>query len=471
MSACNFDVKSFEINAPMINDAIGNHEVEVKTQKEFNEHVNTRYPFLKNINMSETNMCLAGGFCRSILLKQRLKDLDFFFYGDYNDQEYLANFKRALNSALVSLSKYYENIKFLIMYKPLFNVFEIVCVRDPTDFLKQDYSLDNFKQYDFKSLHRYDKYTVIDPDSGKIYRKKSKYDAETEDTSAEDTENKNFSNYFEDGDITGVKMVLRVQFILAKYKTIKDILYNFDMYPCQITYDGEITYFTEKSEMALKYMVNIINEENYSELFDYRVSKYFIYGFSIVLPELDMTKVRVNRNVQISGLQFKVTYIQGNMITVEKNSQIKKQLDSLQSVEEKNVKKGKALYKSILFCSLVSLLRYVKINDINYLFSNDIKLPDDDGHMKFTESESKIHFIERLDTRKAGEDIYRHFRIPNHGSQYATSTSDAKNIMMGTTLSDTNIDTHVDTHNDTHIDNHTHSNTHSDDNNSDFDDI
>lgn len=439
MSDCNFNVTSFEINCPMVNDSIGNRHIELKTQEEFNEHVEKRYPFLKEIDMKSVNMCLAGGFCRSILLKQRLKDLDFFFYGDLNDEQYMINFRQALNNTLQALNKHYDGmgVKFLIMYKPLFNVFEIVCVKDPTNFLKEDYNLDNFKQYDFKSLHRYDKYTIIDPDSGKLYRKKNKYSHPNEDTKMENIENKDFSNYFEDGDINGIRMVLRVQFILTKYKRIENILHGFDMYPCQVAYDGHITHFTEKSEMAYKYMINVINENNYSELFDYRLSKYFIYGFSIVLPELDISKVRVNRELQISGLRFMVTYIQDNMITVEKNSQIKKQLDSLQSVEQKNAKKGKALYKSVLFCSLISLLRYVKINEINYIFSDKIMLPDADGTMKFMESTAKVHFIDKLDTRKSGEDIYRHFRI-EHNSQfghstYATGVSSAKKIMTKTT--------------------------------------
>jgi hypothetical protein len=51
---------------------------------------------------------------------------------------------------------------------------------------------------------------------------------------------------------------------------------------------------------------------------------------------------------------------------VEHNSHIADKIDSNERIEQKNIIKGKVLYKSSLFCSLVSLLRYVKINDIKY---------------------------------------------------------------------------------------------------------
>jgi hypothetical protein len=57
------------------------------------------------------------------------------------------------------------------LYKPLFNVFEIVCVHDPNNFFTPNYKLDNFTRYDFKSLHKFDKYTIIDPETSNVYRR------------------------------------------------------------------------------------------------------------------------------------------------------------------------------------------------------------------------------------------------------------------------------------------------------------
>jgi len=407
-----FTVNSYEIDAPTIHDALGNRKIEITSQEEFNHAVETKYPFLKDLDM--TGACLAGGFCRSVLLKQRLKDLDFFFYGYGESEEehsrYLENFRRLLNDICQAAKKWNEGVKFLVMYKPLFNVFEVICVTDPDNFLKNDYTLDNFKQYDFKSLHRFDKLTIIDPETGKVYRRKRPWDEKKEDTSFEDLENRDFTNYFEDGDVTGVKMILRIQFILAKFKTKEDILENFDMYPCQVLYDGQTTYFTKKAHQAYKYMINVVNENNYSDLFDYRLSKYFAYGFSIVLPELELARAYSGSSLTISKLTFRVNQVRNKLITVEKNSQIKQLLDSLQHIEKKNADKGKALYKSALFCSLVSVLRYVKINDINYIFTDQVILPEVDGQMKFRESTVKVHFINKINSRKPGEDLYGAFR-------------------------------------------------------------
>jgi hypothetical protein len=80
MTECNFDVNGYNITAPYIQEPISSRFMEIKTQEEFNAHVYKRYPFLSSLDM--TNACLAGGFCRSILLKQRMKDFDFFFIGE-----------------------------------------------------------------------------------------------------------------------------------------------------------------------------------------------------------------------------------------------------------------------------------------------------------------------------------------------------------------------------------------------------
>jgi len=74
------------------------------------------------------------------------------------------------------------------------------------------------------------------------------------------------------------------------------------------------------------------------------------------------------------------------------------------------LKKGKSLYKSSLFCSLVSLLRYVKINDISYKFTRDIIVPNEQGKIIFEESEETIGFIDKIDSRIKNHDWYSSYR-------------------------------------------------------------
>lgn len=272
MSDCLFDTIAYTIQVPYIQEAIGSRSIEIKTQEEFNNVITHRYPFLNRLDWN--GVCLAGGFCRSILLRQRLKDFDFFLYGE-NHKE---NFNRFLKQILQVFKEQDEKLKLLIMYKHQFNVFEVVCVHDPNNFFGEEYKLDNFKQYDFKSLHLFDRYTVIDPKTGIVYRQRNKFTrrrVEIDPAIAETCiESKDFSNYFEDGDISGVRMKYRLQFVLTANKNIESIFSNFDMYPCRVAWDGEKTWFTNKSEHAYKYMINIVNENNYSTLFDHRLSKY-----------------------------------------------------------------------------------------------------------------------------------------------------------------------------------------------------
>jgi hypothetical protein len=68
------------------------------------------------------------------------------------------------------------------------------------------------------------------------------------------------------------------------------------------------------------------------------------------------------------------------------------------------------MYKSSPFCSLVSLLRYVKINDINYRFTKDKIVPNKDGTMKFKETECTIKFLDDFSPIIKDFDWYKHLR-------------------------------------------------------------
>jgi len=218
--------------------------------------------------------------------------------------------------------------------------------------------------------------------------------------------NGDISNYFEDGDVTGIRMRERLQFILTKYNTINDIFNTFDMYPTMVAWNG-ITYLTPETEFAYKYMINIVNEKNYSDLFDFRLNKYFTYGFSIVLPELDIKQINNVYNFTLNTNEFKIKSIQGNAIFSEVDSHINDKIQSINSLEKQN---NKSLYQSTLFCSLVSLLRYIKINNIPYKFSENLLLFND-NNVQFRESLENIKFIDKINSRINNNDFYEYLRI------------------------------------------------------------
>jgi hypothetical protein len=433
MNDCHFDTVAYTINSPYIQEALGTRSIEVKTQEEFNKIVYFRYPFLKEVNLD--NVVIAGGFCRSILLKQKMKDFDFFIH-DENDN-HMNIFNRLLKDTLTSIKKQHPTVKFLSMYKHLFNVYEVVCVLDPNNFFKENYCLDNFDKFKFNSLHIYDRNTIIDPESGKVYRLKKSFrkthrlhissddEISDEDEINELIKNKDYSNYFEDGDVNGVRMIYRLQFILTKNKNIENIFDGFDLYPSRVAFDGSTTYFTKKSEQAYKYMINVINENNYSTLFDTRISKYFTYGFSIVLPEFNIDTIKNDKVLLLGTNKFNITHILDKCIMVEHNSHLLSKIQSIEALEKKNLANGKSLYKSSLFCSLVSLLRYVKINNVSYLLTNDYISPKEDGTMKFQESDETIQFIDKIESRIPNNDFYGKYRINTNTYSDSSSESDS----------------------------------------------
>lgn len=410
---------SYQIDEPHIKQLLGNYNIAIDNQEDFNNYTFERFKFLENLKMKDYDAYLAGGFCRSVLLKQKLKDLDIFFTGD----KYEENFTRLLPDLLTEIKNYYNSkgcsIKFVYAYKPLFNVFEVDVVSDPKDFFDENYNLDNFKQYDFKSLHKFDKYIVIDPKTGTVYRKDTKYSklkkidnkTLTEEKAKElGLESTDFSNYFEDGDVHGIRILQRVQFILYQFGNVQDIFKRFDMYPSMVAWDGEKTVFSEEGAFAFKYMINVVNENFYSTLYGHRLGKYFTYGFSPVLPLLDIKKLNNYSTITFDETRFKVRMILDNQIICETNSHMQDKISSIESLEKKNAKEGNSLYKSSLFCSFVSLLRYIKIENIPYKFTGNILTLDDDKSFTFITSKEQVKFIDNINSRVPGHDLYKSLR-------------------------------------------------------------
>lgn len=378
---CNFNVSSYEIMAPTLMQSINNYEIIIKNQEDFNKYVYFKYPFLEKVDLKKYGAYIAGGFCRSILLKQKVKDLDFFITGDGYEEK----FNGLLSNVLEEIKKHYEGeseIKLLYMYKPLHNVFEVIVVEDKNDFFKDTYNINNFDKYKYLSLKTYNKSVSYNP--------RNSYE-----------ENDSVKNYFEDEINNDIKIKHRLQFILTKNKDIENVMLNFDMYPSRVAWNGN-TYFTKKSEMAFKYMINIINKNNSSELFSHRLNKYYSYGFGIVLPEFSFEN---KMYLQLGSNIFNVLNTIGNTIYTEVDSHMFDKLKSIEDLEKKSAEEGVSLYKSSLFASLVSILRYVCINKISYKFSKDIITPDINGFMKFRESEENITFIDKINTR-IYEDLY-----------------------------------------------------------------
>ena len=421
---------SYSVDNTIIIDPISNSRLKISTQEEFINYVHLKYPFIKDINM--TNMALCGGFVRSILLKQQMKDFDFFFYGLENNQAYIERLKSIVNNLTTTLRTTNDKLKFVFFYKPLFNVLEMICYEDPGNFIKEDYTLEFFDKYKFKSMKKYTP-RIKKENNNNNENGSSNSDSDSDSNSDSDeyeyVENDNApvdkKYYFEDGDKNGIKMVHRMQFIMCKYETIYDIFKSFDMFPSQVAFDGLKVHFTKKSLMAYQYMINEINVYGGTCLAKHRINKYFKYGFAIVLPPTDRNwndnkygNVYKQQNINYKGtnenvgpLKFKVRKVQDNMIYINHNSNMEQMLERNESLEAKAKTKGESLYTSILFCSFVAVLRYVKINNINYGFPKNDKLDDlfEDNKIKLKNGDVELSFINNQTSIYPTTDWYYEF--------------------------------------------------------------
>ncbi|VBB18249.1 hypothetical protein YASMINEVIRUS_712 [Yasminevirus sp. GU-2018] len=408
-------------------DPISSSKMRINTQEEFMRMVRAKFPFIADLDMS--NVALAGGFVRSILLRQEMKDFDFFFHSLETEEE----FKNRLDKLVVDLTnnvrryhaQFGRNVKFGMFFKPMFNVLEMICFEDPSDHINENFTLENFHAYKYRSLRRYngdvkklrDPIVVVKTEKENQPADASDEDSDQEDNNmigndddensdnnsndsdSDDSDNSSDSDndensyrkrskvkrdtyYFEDGDEHGIRMRHRFQFVLCKYRTKNDVIKTFDMFPSKVLFDGEKVYFTEKSLRAYRYMINEIRLDGGSTLFKHRLSKYFKYGFSIVFPPNDRDWKGKNhsnnynlKDAKYQGLDenkgplsFKIRKMYDNIIIVSHNSNIEKMLERNEQLENSAKEDGQGLYISSLFCSFVSVLRYIDINGIDYVF-------------------------------------------------------------------------------------------------------
>ena len=374
------DYDSISVENTMFIDPLNTVKLKIKNSEEFMENVYNQYPFLKEINMD--NIALCGGFVRAILLGTVMKDFDFFFYGLKTNEEYITKLKEIIMEINKAVLKIYPNVKFGLFYKPQYNVYEMICYEDPTNFITEDFDLTNFQHYKFNSLKRY-------------YSKNDKSDI-----------NDNNKYYFEDNDDHGIKMKYRFQMIMCKYDSISDIFKSFDMFPAMVAFDGKQVYFTKKSLIAYRYMINEVNLSGGSDVFRHRLNKYFKYGFNIVLPYdnrswTEYKTVKQSNNENEGPLCFKVHMIRSNLIYINHNSNIESLMAKNNILEKKLKDDGKMLYKSYMFCSFVSILRYISINKMDYSFPGMIFEDEifDKFEAVFKDNRVAIKFLEKFDTK------------------------------------------------------------------------
>ena len=322
-----FDIMSYEFSDPdvVIRSKMNQYLVTIKSSEEFRERIKQKFNFIFELDM--TNICIAGGFCKSILLNQQVNDIDFFFY-DLDNSKIISRLAEFVRDIIILLLKNIgDHVFFMLAYKENNNVFEILCLEDLTKSkdISETYIRNNSKNF-------------------KIHQK--------------------------------------IQVILAQNGSMCDILNNFDIAASCVAFDKHHVYFTENSYNAYKYMINIIDENKYSNMYDTRLNKYFNSGFSLLLPELDIEKVKKiskNNNPMFeinNNCCFVINNIRDNIITV----------DSFKLVTNKHDDNTGAYYESVIVTNesnnvLERVFKYIdRINKKQTLVPADCLLTDDDSY-------------------------------------------------------------------------------------------
>ncbi|KAL0238658.1 hypothetical protein GEMRC1_013131 [Eukaryota sp. GEM-RC1] len=82
------------------------------------------------------------------------------------------------------------------------------------------------------------------------------------------------------------------QIILRLYSSKSEILHGFDLGSSQVGFDGKQLYTTTLGKLSYTYMINVVDPSRRSTSYEYRLGKYLERGFKIVLPNLDVKKLR-----------------------------------------------------------------------------------------------------------------------------------------------------------------------------------
>jgi hypothetical protein len=257
----------------------------IKSNIVFRKKFFSEIPFLNNIDLS--NILIAGGSVRSILVNSRINDIDIFIYGI-----------KDIDIATKRIEKFILDIR-----QNLNDIKTGKTIKNELEKFKSELNSTNEKQHYKLNKEFNDKYKdVYNPNI-----------------------NTNIDIYSNGNTITIIINNKKLQIILRLYNTISEILHGFDLGSSSVGFDGSIVYFTSLSKFCFENMVNILDTTRRSTTYEVRLIKYFEDGFNIILPNLDISKLRTNYHkynlsevCELPYMKFSYTSIKGNSIQVHK---------------------------------------------------------------------------------------------------------------------------------------------------------
>lgn len=242
----------------------------LKTEKLFKYAMKEKYShILSKVNFN--NVLIAGGSVSSVLCKEKWdNDLDLFIYG---------------------LSEEEANKKVESLIKEIYSSYE-------------DYLVDEHKKSNKNNKNEDNKDKQLT---------QSEIASLMNDKEVRNVRNKNCISLDIDGD--------KVQIILRLYESISQILHGFDIGCSGVGYDGKHVYFTSLSKFSYEYMANVVDPSRRSTTYEKRLKKYYDRGFQLILPYLDIKKLKTEYHKYsldevciLPYFVFSYNKIQGNKI-------------------------------------------------------------------------------------------------------------------------------------------------------------
>ena len=243
-----------------------------------------KYRFLQGVDL--TNLLIAGGSVRSILLSgSESCDLDIFVY------------KIAKPSVAVErIEKFIQDIYFTLT--------RIKNKSYMKEKLEQQQSNKNLSKADRTELEK------------KLSNDKTIYDKFLD---------LKMIAMYNGSTITLMVDDKKVQIILRLYNTKSEIIHGFDLGSSAVGFDGTNVIFTSLGKFCYENMVNIFDGTRRSTTYEYRLIKYFDYGFAIVLPNFNIKKLRTDYHkyhlsevCEMPHIVFSYSNIDGNVIAIDK---------------------------------------------------------------------------------------------------------------------------------------------------------
>jgi hypothetical protein len=303
---------------PIITEKLYKEKEQYKSFEDFSTQVRARFEWLADVDM--TNIVIAGGFNKSIILDEKVNDIDIYIHNNEDDATCESTLGRIVKDITKALEQKYKDIAYLVAYKKEFNVYELIYFENVNKLEKEQYEVQ---------------------------------------------------------DLIKMKFITKIQIIMKKHLEPKDIFDLYDIDACTTLYDGKDLYFTDRSYLAYRYLVSIPRIDNhYTDTFDMRMLKYYKSGFRIALPRLtiDQIKEKVDEdgNLVINKLKFHVQQIENHNVFIDKCELLVEKIEKPEKEVDENTAKlnqtGVSVYNSVIgdigslddSRSIVKFMKYVQ---------------------------------------------------------------------------------------------------------------